>query len=95
MSYTWRRYINWKCVDQCRNSDKNLTQLLRFNAVKTKQGCDEFSRHSKFNESPLPVKNGILVHAKARKILLVEKLAAEGLSISNQRVQDIQKMLTD
>ena len=70
----------------------NLAQLLRFNAVKTKRICDGFLRHSKFNEPTLPVKIGLLVHAKTRKKSLVEKLAAEGLSIIHQRVQDIQKI---
>ena len=51
--------------------------------------------HSKSNEPPLPVKIGLLVHAKTRKESFVEKLAAEGLSISYQRVQDIQKMVTN
>ena len=36
----------------------NLAQLLRFDAVKTKQRCDGFLSHfSKFNELPLPEKN--------------------------------------
>ena len=42
----------------------NLAQLLRFTAVKTKRGCDGFLRHSQCNEPPLPVKTGLLVHAK-------------------------------
>ena len=71
----------------------NLAQLLRFNAVKTKRICDGFLRHSKFNEPTLPVKIGLLVHAKTRKKSLVETLVAKGLSISYQRVQDIQKMV--
>ena len=72
----------------------NWTQLLRSNAVKTKRRCDGFLRHFKFNELPLPVEIGLLVHAKTRKKSLVEKLAAEELSISYQRVQGIQKMVT-
>ena len=73
----------------------NLAQLLGFNAVKTKRICDGILRDSKSNEPPLPVKVGLLVHAKTRKKSLFEKLAAEGLSISSQRVQDIQKMVTN
>ena len=74
----------------------NLAQLLRFNAVKTKQRCDGSLMHSsKFNEPLLPLKIGLFVHPKTRKKSLVETLAADGLSISYQRVQDIQKMVTN
>ena len=73
----------------------NLAQLLQFNSVKTIQKCDGFLRHSKSNESPLSVKTRLLVHAKTRKKLLVEKLAAKRISISYLRVQDIQKMVTN
>ena len=74
----------------------NLAQLLRFNAVKTKQRCDGSLMHSsKFNEPLRPLKIGLLVHPKTRKKSLVETLAADGLSISYQRVQDIQKMVTN
>ena len=55
----------------------NLAQLLRFNAVKTKRRCDGFLRQFKSNEPHLPIKIGLLVHAKTRKKSLVEKLAAE------------------
>ena len=68
----------------------NLAQLLRFNAVKIKWKSDRFLRHSKSNEPPLPVSIGLMVHAKTRKRSMVEKLAAEGLSVSYKRVQDIQ-----
>ena len=71
----------------------NLAQLLRFNAVKTKQRCDGSLMHSsKFNEPLRPLKIGLLVHPKTRKKSLVE---TDGLSISYQRVQDIQKMVTN
>ena len=38
---------------------RNLAQLLRFNAVKTKRRSDGFLRHSKSNELPLPVSTGL------------------------------------
>ena len=52
-------------------------------------------RHSKSNEPPLPLKIGLLVHTKTRKKSLVEKLAAEGRSISYKRVQDIKKIVAN
>ena len=60
----------------------NLAQSLQFNAVKTKRRHDGFLSQFKSNEPPFLVKIGLLVHAKTRKKLLVEKLAAEGLSIA-------------
>ena len=74
----------------------NLAQLLRFKAVKTKPRCDGSLMHSsKFHQPLRPLKIGLLVYPKTRKKSLVETLAADGLSISYQRVQDIQKMVTN
>ena len=67
ISYIRRRSNNWKCIGQC----WNLTQLLRFNAVKAKRICDEFLRHSKSNESPFPVNIGPLVHLKQKRNCLL------------------------
>ena len=50
---------------------------------------------SKFHQPLRPLKIGLLVYPKTRKKSLVETLAADGLSISYQRVQDIQKMVTN
>ena len=72
----------------------NLSQLVRFNAVRTNRndgGC--FVRHSATNEPPLPVKVGLLIHARTRKKSIVNALAAEGLSITYNRVQDIQEAI--
>ena len=42
----------------------NLVQLLRFNAVKTKQHLDVFARHSKAIKPSLPVKVGLTVYSR-------------------------------
>ena len=55
----------------------NISQLIRFNAVKNKRRSPTFTRHAKTNEPPLPVLIGLLVHAKTRTKSLIERLAAE------------------
>ncbi len=72
----------------------NLSQLLRFNAVKSKRKMgDSHTRHSTTNEPPLPAKIGLLIHAKTRKKSIVDDLAAEGLSVTYKRVQQIQETI--
>eukprot|EP00794_Sanderia_malayensis_P004251 gene4251-4816_t len=72
----------------------NLAQLLRFNAVKTKRRSKGYVRHSRNNEPPLPVKIGLMIHAKTRKKSIVNALADEGLSISNKRVEELENSIT-
>ena len=71
----------------------NMAQLLRFNSVKGKRRCSGSVRHSRINEPPLPVKIGLMIHAKTRKKGLVEALASEGLCISYKRVEEIQNSI--
>ena len=71
----------------------NMAQLLRFNSVKGKRRCSGSVRHSRINEPPLPVKIGLMIHAKTRKKGLVEALASEGLCISYKRVEGIQNSI--
>ena len=72
----------------------NLAQLIRFNSVKRtrNQNITDF-RHSRNNEPPFPVKNGLFVYAKTRKKALVDRLAQEGLSIGYERVLDIRRSI--
>lgn len=67
----------------------NLGQLIKFSKVKHKGQTSSATLHSKKYETPLPVKIGLMVHAKTRKESLAEKVAVEGLSISYSRVQEI------
>ena len=64
----------------------NLYQLVRFNSVKQKcgEGTQKFC-HSN-NEPPLPVLNGLMVHARTGKRMLVDRQAAEGASISYEQL---------
>ena len=42
------------------------------------------------NEPPLPIKNGLMVHSQTRKKSIVNNLAAKGLSVTYNRIQEIQ-----
>ena len=69
----------------------NLSQLIRFNAVKTKRKLgDSHFRHSKANEPPLPIKTGLMIHSQTRKKSIVNDLAAPGLSVTYNRIEEIQ-----
>ena len=49
------------------SSTLNMAQLLRFNSLKGKRRCSGSVRHSRINEPSLPVKIGLMIHAKIRK----------------------------
>ena len=66
-----------------------VSQTIRFNAVKTKRKSGEV-RHSTKNEPPLPAKIGLMIHSRTRKKSIVNELAADGLSVSYNRVLEIQ-----
>ena len=72
----------------------NLSQLIRFNSVKQKrpERTQKF-RHSKNNEPPLPVLIGLMVHARTGKSELIDRLAAEGVSISYDRVMNLRRSI--
>ena len=69
--------------------------LSYYNLMQSKQKQDvmDFWGTLEVQSTPSLVKIELLVHAKTRKRSHVEKLAAEGLSISYQKVQDLQKRL--
>ena len=73
----------------------NISELLRFNAVKrTRRSSAQNFHHSAENEPPLPVAVGLVVHSKTRKKALVETLHTEGLSISYDRVMKIRSSIS-
>lgn len=73
----------------------NIAQLIRFNNVKKKRSekIQNFG-HSTKNESPLLVLVGLKVHAKPEKDGLVDSLAGEGMSITNNRVVIIRRSMS-
>ena len=70
-----------------------LAQLLKFNAVKTKR-TGTHVRHSKSNEPPIPVSIGLSIHSQTREKRIVDDLHQKGLSISYDRVLDIEDNIT-
>jgi len=87
------------------NCDRNtsqaalsISQLLMFNAVKRLRKallCDEQQgpsvvRHKSSREMPLPVYVGMKLHSATRKKHLVEKFHKLGLSVSYERVMQIE-----
>ena len=55
----------------------NLSQLIRFNAVKTKRELgDSHFCHPKANEPPLPIKTSLMIHSQMTKKSIVNDLAA-------------------
>lgn len=71
----------------------NLSQLIRFNAVKAKRESATTIRHSRINEPPFPVMLGLRVHVHTRNKKVVEKLASDGLSIPYARVLQIEEAI--
>ena len=73
----------------------NLSQLIRFNNVKQKCREKQKFRHSKNNEPPLPVLNGLMVDARKGKRKLVDQLAAKGVSISYDHAMNLRKSISN
>ena len=68
-----------------------FAQLIRFNSVKTKRRTE---CEKKGNEPPLPLLIGLSIHSQTRKKGIVENLASKGLSISYERVLEIEDNIT-
>ena len=72
----------------------SLAQLIKFNSIKRKPRETTIRpRHTLSQETPLPVYLGLKIHSKTRIKGLIEKLAALALSISYNRVSEIQEQL--
>ena len=72
------------------NIANNISQIIRFNAIKYKRKQDVgFSRHSSKSEPPLPVSIGLMIYNKTMKKNIVDHLALDGLSINYDRVRTI------
>ncbi len=75
----------------------NIAQLIHFNVIKHKRRNvkeSEKLRRNKEQETPFPLYNGLLIHAKTRKKGIVNTFAKKGLSVSYDRVKDVQLNIT-
>ncbi len=69
-----------------------ISQLIIFNSKKKHSGLDKsFTRHSATREPPLPLYLGLNIHSLVRSKKLIEQLHALGISISYDRVIQIEK----
>ena len=72
----------------------SLAQLIKFNSVKSKRSEPTIRpRHTLSEETPLPVYLGLMIHSKSRMKGVIKKLATLGLSISYNRVSEIQEQV--
>ena len=72
-----------------------IAQLVKFNAIKkVRESNVKNIRHSEKQETALPVYTGLLVHLQTRKKSIIDKLYSLGLSISYNRVDEIQSAMT-
>ena len=73
-----------------------LVQLIKFNAVigPRRNNAREKKRHSTQTEPPLPLLIGLSIHYQTRKKGIVEFLASQGLSVSYNRVIEIEDGIT-
>ena len=93
-------------LEECKQYDKvsnstedmvvKLAQLIKFNAVKCprRNNASEKKRHSKQNEPLLPLLIGLSIHSQTRKKGIAEFLASQGLSVSYNRVIEIEDDIT-
>ena len=63
-----------------------ISQLLQFNSVKHKRQGLTSVKHSRAQETPLPLYVGTMLHSVTRKKELVDKMHEIGLSVSYDRV---------
>ena len=72
----------------------SLAQLIEFNSVKRKgRETTICRRHTLSRETPLLVYLGLIVHSKTRMKIIIEKLAKLGLSITYNRISEIQELV--
>ena len=67
----------------------SVAQILHFNSFTKRGNSATAMYHNKDKETPLPVYVGLLIHGRTRKHELVDIFFQLGLSISYDRVLDI------
>ena len=73
----------------------SVAQLVKFNCIKKARQADvHFVRHGKDKETPLPVYLGVMLLAMTGKRGVVDKIAKLGLSVTSQRVDEIETAIT-
>jgi len=74
----------------------SIAQLIKSNSIKHgRRSTDGSVRHSRNQETPLPLYLGVLMYVKTRRKELVEKLCDLGLSVSYDRVLRLSSVLAN
>ena len=67
-----------------------ISQLLQFNSyVSNRSGSSHHDRHNRYRETPLPIYQGLSIHARTGKCELVDDFFKLGLSVSYDRILSI------
>ena len=82
--------------NQNKNTAFQLSQLIKFNALKRQQEQKVINvRHRSFQNTTLPVNTGLLLHSWTQKKSIINKVLTLGLSVSYNKVDEIQSAITD
>ena len=82
--------------NQNKNTALQLSQLIKVNALKSQREQKVVNiRHRSFQNTALPVNTSFLLHSCTQKKSTINKVLTLGLSISYNKVDEIQSAITD
>ena len=81
--------------NQNKNTALKLSQLIKVNALKIQREQKVDVRHRSFQNTALPVNTGLLLQSCTQKKSTINKVLTLGLSISYNKVDEIQSAITD
>ena len=86
--------INSESFYATNQASLSLTQLIKFNSVKRKpRETTICPRHTLYQETPLPVYLGTMIHSKTRIKDVIKKLGTLGLGITYKSISKIQEQV--
>ena len=86
--------INSESFYATNQASLSLAQLIKFNSVKRKPRETAICpRHTLYQETPLPVYLGTMIHSKTRMKDVIKKLRTLGLGITYKSISKIQEQV--
>ena len=86
--------INSESFYATNQASLSLAQLIKFNSVKRKPRETAIcSHHTLYQETPLPVYLGTMIHSKTRMKDVIKKLGTLGLGITYKSISKIQEQV--
>ena len=83
-AFLWQ---NKNIDNQNKNTALQLSQLMKVNALKSQREQKVANvRHQSFQNTAIPVNNGLLLHSCTQKKSIINKVLTLGLSISYNKV---------